>query len=95
MKKPFQIAADVALTVDRSGEIQTWYRLLDSCDHWSEDSICSAAQYALDYCALKLKNTEAFIVACATMTGEPIESFDEKAVRQFIRDLNEEREFVT
>ena len=95
MEKPFQIAEDVALTVNRSGRIQIWYGQDLFSGSWIKDSMCNGSRYVLDFCALKLKNTEAFIVACAAITNDSIESFDEKAVRQFIRDLNKEWEFVT
>lgn len=90
-----KVATDVGLSVSSGGLIESWHVDTRSCN-WEPDYLISDREsYSLDFCALKLNSVEAFIVVCAAATIDPIESFDDKAVRQFIRQLNLDWEFVT
>lgn len=99
LSRPFKIAGDVALSVG-NGHIVSWRKAVEGSgyhtDGWVECYTVSGKHYyLLDLCALQLKHVELFIAICSEATGDSIESFSDKAVRRFIKQLNLEWEFVT
>ncbi len=82
------------ITLYSSGSWQMRYWIYGQWDV-SEQLACNGVQYALDFAALRLRSTEALIVVLSAITGYPIVDFDEKAVRQLVREANKTWEFVT
>ncbi len=88
--KTTEIHPGVALSCTKAGEWRRWAKGgLDGSWFCVGYGFCPGSIYALDFAALRLRNTEAFIVAVATISAKPIADFDEAAVREIIKWANE------
>ena len=95
LTKMVRIATDVAIAI-RRGEWIAFYHRHGLGGPWEDDGCCACptSRYVLDFCALELRNAEAFILALSVITTDDINTFDDAAVRRVIRQANLDWEFV-
>ena len=95
LTKMVQIATDVSIAI-RRGEWISFSHRDGLGGPWVYDGfcVCSMSGYVLDFCALELRNAEAFILALSAITTDDINTFDDAAVRRVIRQANLDWEFV-
>lgn len=91
LNKVVKISGNVGVSICR-GEWQTWYGSRDQA--WHKDYNRAETSYVLDFCALHLKSTEAFILAVSNDLHRDMETFDDEAVLSVIRQANLDWEFV-